>query len=135
MPAASRRSHLLFALAVVAAECTEPTRAGSGGVDIREAKAAAVANPTVTATLPTAAPRDTTLDVQITGSGFDKGSDATFTLSGVVDARVRVNTTRYVKTTQLIANVTITADALTELYDVAVVTAAEGDQAGRSCLP
>jgi hypothetical protein len=123
MPAARRSFSVLIALTLVAG-CSEPTRTGSGGVDILEAKGAAVTNPTVTATLPTEAPRDTTLDVQITGSGFDKGSNATFTLGGVLDSRVRVNSTRYVKTTQLTANVTIAADALPELYDVAVVTSA-----------
>jgi hypothetical protein len=117
MPAPRRHFHVLIALAAVVASCAEPTR-----VDIRAARDAAVTSPTVTSTLPTEAPRDTTLDVQITGSGFDKGSNATFTLSGVVDTRVRVNSTRYVKTTQLIANVTIAADALPDLYDVAVVT-------------
>ena len=122
MLAARCRFDVVIALAIAAAGCSEPTRAGSGGSELRYANVAATASPTVTAALPSEAPRDTTLDVQITGSGFDKGSNASFTLNGVVDARVRVNSTRYVKATQLIANVTIAADAVAQLYDVAVVT-------------
>jgi len=62
-----------------------------------------------------------TLDVTVNGSGFDQGATATFPLNGVVDPRVHVNSTRYVKSTQLVANVTIAADAPTVKYDVAVL--------------
>ena len=80
--------------------------------------------PTVTAAVPDSAPQDTTLDVQITGSGFDAGSQATFQLQGVVDSRVHVNNTKYVKSTAVVANVTIARDAIVSQYDVAVTTAA-----------
>jgi uncharacterized membrane protein len=72
--------------------------------------------------LPSGAPQNTTLDVQITGSGFDKTTAASFQLHGVVDSRVKVNSTRYVKNTQLVANVTIVADAAVDFYDAVVVT-------------
>jgi hypothetical protein len=104
--------------------CTEPASTSllpSG--DASFAKSSASTAPTVTATTPAEAPRDTTLDVQITGSGFDPGSVAAFTLGGVSDSRVRVNRTRYVKSTQVVANVTIAADAVASMYDVAVTTA------------
>lgn len=78
--------------------------------------------PTVTSTLPSEAVRDTTLDVTITGSGFGRGSTVQFQLHGAADARMRVNTTTYVKSTQLVANLTIAADAVTDLYDVIVTT-------------
>jgi len=78
--------------------------------------------PQVTSILPSTAPRDTTLDIQVNGSGFDNGSHVSLALNGEADARVRVNRTRYVKTTQLVANVTISADALADLYDVIVIT-------------
>ena len=77
----------------------------------------------MTSALPAEAPQDTTLDVQITGTGFDAGSQASFQLQGVTDARVHVNKTRYVKSTQVIANVTIARDAIVSAYDVVVMTA------------
>jgi hypothetical protein len=63
------------------------------------------------------------VDVTINGSGFDLGATATFPLNGVVDPRVHVNSTLFVKSTQLVANVTIAPDAPTVKYDVAVLTA------------
>jgi hypothetical protein len=83
---------------------------------------ATTADPTVTSALPSAAPQDTTLDVQINGSGFDRGSNALFELNGAVDARVHVNSTHYLKSTQLVANLTIAIDAVVSPYDVVVVT-------------
>ena len=90
--------------------------------DLQYAKVVAT-GPQVTSTNPSDAPRDTTLDVHVIGSGFDKGSQVSFGLDGVQDSRVRVNQTRYVKSTTLIANVTIAVDALADRYDVIVVTA------------
>lgn len=78
---------------------------------------------TVTATQPVAAQRDTTLDVQVIGGGFDSGSQASFQLQGVLDPRVHVNSTRFVASTQLVANVTIAPDAITAKYDAVVTTA------------
>jgi hypothetical protein len=88
----------------------------------RLGRASTGSGPTVTAALPDSAPQDTTLDVQITGSGFDSGSNATFELQGVVDSRVHVNSTRFIKSTQVVANVTISLDAIVSQYDVAVTT-------------
>ena len=114
------------ALMLIVAGCSDP--AGPPSVPSLTAatplagKAPPTSGPTVTSTLPSEANRDTTLDVQITGSGFDSGSRASFERNGVVDARVRVNSTRFVKSTSIVANVTIAADAETDFYDVAVVT-------------
>jgi hypothetical protein len=103
--------------------CASPLETRSPTVpDARLTQAAVAATPTVTSALPSAAPQDTTLDVQITGSGFDVGSHATFELGGVVDTRVHVNSTRYVKSTQVVANVTIAIDAIVSQYNVAVTT-------------
>jgi hypothetical protein len=82
--------------------------------------AAAASGVTIGAVLPSQSTRGTTLDVQINGSGFDKTSQATLPLHGVVDPRVHVNSTRYVKPTQVVANVTISGDAALDSYDVAV---------------
>lgn len=83
----------------------------------------APAAPNVTAASPNSAPQDTTLDVQVLGSGFDRGSKAEWALAGVVDpAKVRTNSTAYVSSTELRANITISLDALVASYDVIVTT-------------
>jgi len=82
---------------------------GSGGV-------------TVTATDPNDAAQDTTLDVVVSGSGFDRGSTAEWAIAGVPSPKVRTNSTRYVSAKQLVANITIAPDADTVLYDVRVTT-------------
>lgn len=84
--------------------------------------APASASPTVAATDPSSAPQDTTLDVRVLGSGFDKGSKAEFALNGVVGPTVKTNRTTYRTTKELIANITIAADASPEKYDVIVTT-------------
>jgi hypothetical protein len=77
---------------------------------------------TVTAVDPDSVVQDTTLDIRVKGSGFDRGSQAEFLLNGVVDPRVRTNSTRYAKSTELIANVTVAVDAVPTRYDVRVTT-------------
>ena len=79
-------------------------------------------DPTVTSTLPNSTSRDTTLDVQVIGTGFDLGSQAEFARNGTVDPKLRVNSTRYVKSTQLTVNVTVAVDAEVARYDVYVTT-------------
>jgi probable HAF family extracellular repeat protein len=82
--------------------------------------------PAVTATLPNAAPRGTTLDVRIAGSGFDAGSRAVWALNRdttFARTRIRTNSTTFVSSTELVANITIEADASVDLHDVVVVTA------------
>jgi hypothetical protein len=76
----------------------------------------------VTGATPSTAPTDTTLNVSISGSGFDRGSVVAFEISGVPDPRLTVNSTKYSSTTALIANVTIAVDAVTTTYDVSVTT-------------
>lgn len=84
---------------------------------------APVTDPVVTAAEPAIAPRDTTLNVKVTGSGFDQGSTVAFGLGGVADSRLRVNSTTYRKSTELSANVTVSIDAPLATYDVLVTTA------------
>lgn len=87
-------------------------------------QAAATTGVTVTAASPSASVRDTTLDVQISGTGFDRGSQVVFTLQGVSDPRVRVNLTKYSKSSLLVANLTIAAEAVPSKYDIQVTTSA-----------
>lgn len=79
----------------------------------------------VSATNPDSATQDTTLEVTVSGSGFDQGSVAEWAIAGVPSAKVHTNATMYVSSKRLIANITIAADADTGLYDV-IVTASTG---------
>lgn len=108
----------LFATAVACERAADTSSVVSP--DANSAAARAGADVTVSSAVPGESPRDTTLDVQINGSGFDKTAQATLPLHGVVDPRVHVNSTRYVKSTQVVANVTISADAALDSYDVVV---------------
>lgn len=96
--------------------CSEPTEPRA---DLAKAAGTAV---TVTSVEPGASARNVTLDVQIFGSGYDRGSAAAFALDGVIDSRVKVNRTSYVSASQLTANVTIAVDAVPDRYDVMVTT-------------
>jgi hypothetical protein len=78
--------------------------------------------PSVTATDPSEATRDTTLDVAVLGSGFDAGSRVEFLLAGDADPKLRTDSTRYVSSRELVATVTIDADAAIGFRDVAVTT-------------
>lgn len=89
---------------------------------VTAAARASSGDPTVTSTDPPGSPQDTTLDVHVFGTNFDRGSRADFALGGVVGPKVRTNSTRFVNSTELIANVTIAADADTGKYDVLVTT-------------
>jgi len=112
-----RRAHLLV-LGAFAAGCAVPTDTSQS----RPSLAKAATAPAVTATNPTDAPQDTTLDVHVLGSGFDRGSKVAFARDGVVDTKLQVNATQYRTSGQLIANVTIAADAVITSYDVMVTT-------------
>ena len=101
------------------------TSCGEGPTEVsgrRPQAAKAPAGVTVTAATPDIGIQGTTLDVQVTGSGFDRGSRVDFTRDGVIDSKLHVNTTTYRTTGELVANVSIAADAVATRYDVAVTT-------------
>ncbi len=77
---------------------------------------------TVTGTDPGESSRDTTLVVQVLGTGFDDGSRADFLLSGVPDTNIVTNSTQFVSSTQLAANITVRKGAVVDYRDVAVTT-------------
>lgn len=89
-------------------------------------KPAPSGDPNVSTTDPTGAPQDTTLDVRVLGSNFDRGSRADLALdcevACQVTEKVRTNSTRFISASELVANITIAADATVELYDVLVTT-------------
>lgn len=93
-------------------------------IDSAELAVASTA-PVVSSTNPAATLRDTTLDVHVLGSGFDRGSKVEFAIAGVVEPKLRVNSVKFVRSSDLLANVTVAADAPVARYDV-IVTAATG---------
>jgi len=79
----------------------------------------------VRATTPAASPRDTTISVQVLGSGFDHGTRAVWALHGdtsTATTKVHVASTTFVTPHELIAEVTIDADAPLDHYDVMALT-------------
>ena len=86
------------------------------------AKGGSKGPPKVKEAIPPWGEQETTLDVRVLGSGFDHGSVATFTLNGTPTAKVRTNSTAFIGGTELLANVTISVDAVIDLYDVEVMT-------------
>lgn len=80
--------------------------------------------PTVAAVDPDSASQDTTLDVLVYGKDFDDGSRAEWLISGTPNPspRIQTNSTTYVNSMRLIANITIAADAEPTTYDVQVTS-------------
>ena len=111
-------SAVLLLSACVDREPTLPSisaaKGGAGGGEVA-----------VDSTNPSSGPQDSTLNVRIKGANFDMGSRADWALSGVVSDKVRVNSTTFVSSKELVANITIAADAAVDLYDV-IVTASTG---------
>jgi len=82
------------------------------------------AGPSVASTNPSYGDLGTTLDVHVIGSGFTAGAQANWLLHGVADpAHVRTNSTTYVSSTELVANITIAGDATLDYWDVQVMLA------------
>jgi probable HAF family extracellular repeat protein len=80
---------------------------------------------TVATADPLGAPRTTTLNVRVLGSGYDDGSRAVWALDGdtsLATTRIRTNSTAFVSDTELVANITIEADAPLAVYDIAIET-------------
>lgn len=104
---------------VAAARGGVPGPPGGGGGDDGGADGS---DPVVDATDPAQAPQDTTLDVEVLGDNFEPGSEAEFLLDETETADITTNETRFVNKRKLIANITVSFDAATELYDVRVTT-------------
>ena len=113
---------LLSLLALAGCTSDTPTSPVPQGAD---AALASGGGPTVKSTDPTSGPRNSTLDVRVMGSGYDRGSRAVWALNGdtaLATTKVKTNSTRYVSAKELVANITIAADASLDLYDVVAVT-------------
>ena len=117
-------AHVRFAALMSACAPDPAAPANDDALSISAAKAAPTTDMSVSGATPDSATQDTTLDVVINGSGFVAGTAANWALAGVQDpAQVRTNSTRYVNSRQLVANITISASATAAKWDI-VVTAA-----------
>lgn len=114
------RAAPLLVLAFLVA-CSEPTEPRPG-VTAAARASGSTDDPTVKNVDPDSATQDTTLDIVVSGSGYGQGSQVQLELHGVPSEKIRTNSTVFVNSRKLVANITITADADTGAYDVAVMT-------------
>ena len=78
---------------------------------------------TVSSTQPSSVDRSTTVNVHVIGTGFAAGAQATWLLHGVAyPAKVRTNSTTYVSSTDVVANITVSSDADLALWDVQIAS-------------
>ena len=96
---------------------TQPASAARNG-----ARPTGGGGPTVKSTAPDSGTVDSTMIVHVFGSGFDAGSRAQWALNGVPSSKVVTNSTQFVSSTELVANITIAPDAPIANYDVMVTT-------------
>ena len=92
----------------------QTAKGGSGGGPEKD--------PTVNDVDPDTVPQDTTVDLTVSGRDFDDGSIAEFGIGGVVTEKVTTNSTTFVDTRTLVANVTVALDATVGDYDALVTT-------------
>ena len=115
-----RRQGLFAALTLLIACGESPTVAPQVDTVLLFAKGGG--GPSVEAANPSEGPQGVTLDVRVLGSGFDNGSSAQWLLGGAAAGKVKTNSTTYVSKSELLANITIDADAVETLYDIEVTT-------------
>jgi hypothetical protein len=118
------RAGIAFTLAVLGA-CSEATSSPAVGEAARLEPSLARATTSdvkVTGAKPDSTEQGTTLDVTITGSGFTSSSVAEWALRGVRDPnQVRTNSTRYVSSRELVANITVSGTAAIASWDIIVM--------------
>ncbi len=106
-----------LSILVLGVACAEPE-----ANPIEPSFAKAPSGPTVSSTAPDFSARGTTIDVRVLGSGFDNGTQAAFLRGGIADPKVVTNSTRFVSSSEVVANITVAADAVIDYRDVAVTT-------------
>jgi hypothetical protein len=113
---------LLLCVAACGRETTSPP---AHSVDLGSAVAPnskTPAGPAVTSASPSFGDQGTTLDVHVFGSGFGADAQATWLLHGVANGHVRTNSTTFVSSTEVVANITIDNTATLDLWDVQIST-------------
>jgi len=115
---------LACATLVVVVGCESPVVAPTIDGAVRFARAGGGGGgPEVTGAMPAEGAQGTiNLQVHLVGSGFDNGSNAIWLRDGSPAADVVTNSTTYVSDSELIADITIDAAALTTVYDIEVTT-------------
>src|SRR3712207_454981 len=119
------RSAVVLAAACSIARCTATggERALVAPADPSAARAVGTTAPTVSGANPSYGRQgEVGYHVTIIGSGFEPGAQATWERGGVADPKVRVTSTDYVSSTELVATIDIASDADLALYDVAVTS-------------
>lgn len=119
------RTYLVaLGIAAAALACAEDTVIGPDLATVQAARVSS-SDPTVTKTDPDTGFRNTTIEVRVFGSGFDQGSKAVWALDGdtaFAKTHVKTNSTKYVSSKELRANISIGSDAPIDSYDVVVLT-------------
>ncbi len=93
------------------------------------------AAPAVTSTTPSYGYQGSVnVNVTINGSGFDGGTRASWYLNGSPYPKITVNSTSYVSSSQLVANISIASDAEIQSYDVVVTTSTTKQGIGSDCF-
>lgn len=112
---------LALAITVGANACQDGL--APAGPEVRAAKGGGGnGDPVVRAVEPDSSVRDTTLDIQVTGSGFDDGTVVELGRDSVPSPEIQTNATTFVNSKKVIANITIQAVADTGKYDVIATT-------------
>ena len=87
----------------------QPTSPEASGATMARGGGNGSSDPTVNSVDPDSATQDTTLDVSVFGSGFDKGSRVSFERGGQAAEKIRTNFTTFVTSKKVIANISIAA--------------------------
>jgi len=112
-------------LLLYAAACGRETTSPPPSVQVGSAiavSAKAPAGPAVSSANPSFGDLGTTIDVQVLGSGFGADAQATWLLHGVANGHVHTNSTTFVSSTEVVANITIDNTAPLDLWDVQIST-------------
>lgn len=88
----------------------------------------------VTSASPAFGDQGTTVNVHVFGSGFTAGAQATWLLHGVADAHVHTNSTTFISSSELVANITIASDASLDFWDVQVSLSSGKNGVGSECF-
>lgn len=88
----------------------------------------------VSSTNPSYGDQGTTINVHVYGNGFTAGAQATWLLNGVADDHVHTNSTTFVSASELVANITIAADADLAFWDVQVSLSSGKNGVGSDCF-
>ena len=130
MPGSMFRVVVGCAAVSIALGCARELPTDANQFSVRDARATGGATKTdgivVSSAMPNAAKRGTTINVRIFGSNFDRSVTARWGIDSVVTSDVIVNSTTYVSTTEVVANITVKSDAQLTQYDIIIQSTKSG---------